>query len=891
MDRPRPSRRQTHRGGNLCRQESNVLKQASREADFDDFASATTNPNLALHPTNTKDDLVRKWLAETVEETDAQRNRHSTSKHKRGKFCFNMSRESTYTPRLALEHHEIRQSPDIDFLAHREAAYEEERRHSKSGRKQRKRNSSSDSSLLEGGVPPKSETQIRDEAAAKYRKQGKSSSKLQRKQKVETPDIQTAGQSRNRQETFEKRPRHKTREDLYEPKDRQKNSRSYDEEKQPKSGREKRGDKTRATRKVGEDLIHNFSSENIAQDRLTVSIWCSGGERERDIYIYIYMLNSSSFDPPNVLASSTTAEHPHHKGIEAVCSCSQYESNTLTASTVPDLASSKMSFLQQPIRVPATKNHDKAKSKSRNKDRRRVEGEQGEISTFFKAQRASVQVAEANSCRARSSTYMSEEQRKSKKRKLDDHYVDDYTNLQCTGFLESPDLRSGQLARLSGTVWKPRECSHSRQPPSQGSSPTGKWSRSETTSVTWSDTDQSQMATAASRRLRNESDIPASPIPDAIRRSIERTGIFRDTGIESMIALDGPRMTRSSDERTVLHELPSEFSNRCCSLIANQSISESYERRQKSLGESQSPRISISEWENTKQGSSRGAHGGHNYDKGHRQKSPVRSNQGVVVHSAPNLGRRSGSLTAPAIPIAEALCSKVPQQSTSPSLTRKQLARKARIRHQHTLSRAKPVEEQKPRDLRESHAISLSNHDCQQQTGQRELCNTLASPEGIAAPNVALSNSKTEHECRVEGTMDEIQQSRCHENHFIIRPNSAVHVTPPETEYSGPVILDQGCIVTDNSAAIHQASQTQASNTAANSFTTWSGGMVSQPSCLLPMSEYPQQDFIQFSQLYPREEHQIPYEEDYGYGRHGNRLEDDKNAVIPYVGHTEHGLG
>lgn len=73
-------------------------------------------------------------------------------------------------------------------------------------------------------------------------------------------------------ETFKKRPRHKTREDRYEP---------VRKEKLPKDGRErgsKRSKKTKHTIRnkvtiaASEGLLHAFSSKDIGQERLTVRL-------------------------------------------------------------------------------------------------------------------------------------------------------------------------------------------------------------------------------------------------------------------------------------------------------------------------------------------------------------------------------------------------------------------------------------------------------------------------------------------------------------------------------------------------------------------------------------------------------------------------------------------
>lgn len=98
---------------------------------------------------------------------------------------------------------------------------------------------------------------------------------LQKKRKAEPPDNGTCTSSSAHQEVFEKRARHKTREDRYEPKKEKKSFEGKDWEKRPRTKRAKKGDEKRAARKAGENLINNFTSKSIRQERLTVNIMIS----------------------------------------------------------------------------------------------------------------------------------------------------------------------------------------------------------------------------------------------------------------------------------------------------------------------------------------------------------------------------------------------------------------------------------------------------------------------------------------------------------------------------------------------------------------------------------------------------------------------------------------
>jgi hypothetical protein len=74
---------------------------------------------------------------------------------------------------------------------------------------------------------------------------------------------------RQRQETYERRKRHRTREDLYEPAKIIKAPEPYSKVERKKNGKNREG-KRRNAEKTGKDLMDNFSSRKVGNDRLTV---------------------------------------------------------------------------------------------------------------------------------------------------------------------------------------------------------------------------------------------------------------------------------------------------------------------------------------------------------------------------------------------------------------------------------------------------------------------------------------------------------------------------------------------------------------------------------------------------------------------------------------------
>lgn len=132
---------------------------------------------------------------------------------------------------------------------------------------------SSDSSLLNVSTAPvvKERTKIPNRSRATEHGEDVTRSHKHRKN---LPSTTTSGASRSsvvqpKRETFEKRARHKTREDRYDMKKRI--TKAEATEKPIKRRREKRGDRKKAARRASEELMNNFASNKIGQDRLTVS--------------------------------------------------------------------------------------------------------------------------------------------------------------------------------------------------------------------------------------------------------------------------------------------------------------------------------------------------------------------------------------------------------------------------------------------------------------------------------------------------------------------------------------------------------------------------------------------------------------------------------------------
>ncbi|KAL8774817.1 MAG: hypothetical protein Q9209_000756 [Squamulea sp. 1 TL-2023] len=153
--------------------------------------------------------------------------------------------------------------------------------------------------------------------------------------------------------TYEKRPRHKTREDRYE----LKKDKKYDEiDKGRAKARDKRKKKKQGVEKSGAALMQRFSAKNVEPERLTVSL------------------------------KNLTSDVYHHVKVAEVRTAQGYSSSWFfwkraRLFTLPDLTFSEVNFLGHRRRNQEENNRSKAKSKRRKEDR--AADTEAEFSRFF----------------------------------------------------------------------------------------------------------------------------------------------------------------------------------------------------------------------------------------------------------------------------------------------------------------------------------------------------------------------------------------------------------------------------------------------------------------------------------------------------------------------------
>jgi hypothetical protein len=166
----------------------------------------------------------------------------------------------------------MNQQPQGNFWSIHHEFYGDKNCHSKLLRKRRPCLSSSDSSLLEVASGTHSNPLIREGIPDICEMRGNASRHHRHRHNIEPSDGRMGQQSSNRRETFERRPRHKTRGNLYEPKKQRKPSAVLDRQNRSGAKQKKKRNRKRSTKTTEENSMCDFSSKRMITGRLTVSI-------------------------------------------------------------------------------------------------------------------------------------------------------------------------------------------------------------------------------------------------------------------------------------------------------------------------------------------------------------------------------------------------------------------------------------------------------------------------------------------------------------------------------------------------------------------------------------------------------------------------------------------
>ncbi|PBP22383.1 hypothetical protein BUE80_DR006729 [Diplocarpon rosae] len=425
---------------------------------------ASRRPPKDMEALSGSNEYIRRWLAQT-ESSDNQ----NTIRGGNG-------------PTNASRHNDRRAQGAAYGLRPAAHIYEDEQI---STRGKRRHRSSSDSSLLEVPIRAQTDNWKSDDPHPTMSKR-QDQPTVRKKQKMDHSDDGGSSHTSSYnppREKFEKRARHKTREDRYEPK--KKEERSEKTEKK----REKRGDRRRAAKESGEKLMQNFSSQNVARDRLTMRP--SNG--------------------PGLFKNGRASSPARRRGL-------------------PDLAFSEMDFLQHSSRKGPAEIRERVTSKFREQEKRKATRAQEEISTFFGPLKMPLQKVSTN----RTKPYSS---RATNDRSIYAKQLEQDQNQKTSSYERSGSFDCQQEQHFSKERPGPpspkqqaygsysRAASNLIDHPGSAS----KLSSKATTTLSWSASQVSPAITSPERVLNR---LSVSPTPSSVWRSIENTGVFKGTGIE-----------------------------------------------------------------------------------------------------------------------------------------------------------------------------------------------------------------------------------------------------------------------------------------------------------------------------------------------------------------------
>jgi hypothetical protein len=542
---------------------------------------------------------------------------------------------------------------------------------------------------------------------------------------------------------------------------------------------------------------------------------------------------------------------------------------------VPDLASSEMTFLQRFIHAPTVENKDKNE-----KERRKAKREHDEISTFFKPPGAALEETAGDTRSGASSSCIGDDQLSLRKSVSGLRYRKEYMRYQPADSSKRRDFEPGQLATLSDIVCTPSASDLCKLLPRHASDTTSKWSGKDTTCVTWSDTQISPIIPSASRRLRNSGQHRTNSTPVSIKKSIKNTPVFRDRGTVSTSDLNQPQNPTFPGETDQLRNLPTSSPSRNCSsgtcegTISSSSV------------------LSGSHVDIQNEAIVQQVYPKHLLDKARPKVEipPARPNQVVREHYSADQPPYQDPICA--LPAEDVLSSKVPQECKSTPVTRKQFARKARVRRRSIKSPITEIAEAElPQNGHEEHVLEQNNPK-RPEVDQLSMLNSLADS---TVPAIVFSYTATEHGYRAGDTVSPLQQDFTHKRPIISQPSSTLHVTEPPGRHALTLPLDNVTIA-QNSLNLGRNGLNYVSNIGPDSHPIrgsligWTDGMISGPSRLSLIPEGPLADIYQLQQMTFHDTEQVSSGEDRMAEQLEERFEGETDDIISYIDHIESNL-
>jgi hypothetical protein len=589
---------------------------------------------------------------------------------------------------------------------------------------------------------------------------------------------------------------------------------------------------------------------------------------------------------------------------------------------VADLAFSEMRFLQRSSHVPSTKKKDTIVPKSREKETRRAERARDEISTFFKPKRTPLEETEANAGPGASSTYMSDEHPIARKRASEHHYTKEHIHSQPEHSPKYQHVEFGQSAPFSDTTRVSSDPSHSRQLPRFFPDTISTSSGEASTCVTWSETQFSPVTTTAAwRQLSNVDQYQTSPIPDAVKRLIENTGIFRGTGIVMSPDLNRPRERTSLDKRCQTWHL----STNAPSVDHSCGISESaaspsskspgfHRKRPLSGGESRSPRsprLSGSQGDSQKQGSTQQADSRRFNDITHSpvKIAPTRSGQTMIENYDSKSGCHQHQDPIRSVhPDTNTLDYQARKACESAPVNREQLAQNARIKRppialpvaehsrEEVLQCGMKAQTQDQRNAKYPDKTDQPNALIVPRLG--EGTSEIASSRGRETPlRISSAQATFEHESRAREMIQSMQQDFDLDAQVVTHPSSELFVKEPATRCSSIRPLRNG-LSTETAAPLRQDTKKDLVNRDGNSlralpirgfWNTRNHGMSAPLSRLSPIPEHAPLYVHQLQRSHFHEE-QIPHEENHIGHNFQEQFGDEGYEMLPYLEDIEFDL-
>ncbi|RDW73929.1 hypothetical protein BP5796_07371 [Coleophoma crateriformis] len=363
----------------------------------------------------------------------------------------------------------------------------------------RKRKSSMDSSLLEAIVIPASLRAGAEQQPRQHWEHKSGPISPNRRRKIETAESRSSSsvssksassglkKAKQTHEAFERRPRHKTRENVYEVKDKK---RKLDQplKARKKSKNQKKNDRKKATRKANEELMQTFTSKNIDQERLSLRPSSGIG----------------------IFNNGRTSTESRLQGL-------------------PDLAFSEMDFLRNARHSRLVKDPQPAPT-PRKKEKRAAEREREEISSFFRRDREPLQETHGNTLESQTpkqrrnwATLRSISPPGRQEPEVERDSISNYVDLP-----QQPFLGFGKKGSHSGKLsYSSRGAIPSHSHSENISSTDGRRLQRETTYMSWSESHYSTGLRSDGQYRQTE-----TPTPESVRKSIAQTGVLKDTGID-----------------------------------------------------------------------------------------------------------------------------------------------------------------------------------------------------------------------------------------------------------------------------------------------------------------------------------------------------------------------